>query len=250
QFGLSFTPGGLLFPYQLGICDAFMEAGFLTPEVPIAGSSAGALTTVVVGAGLDLREVLEETEALCEDCRTGGTRGRLRSVLVASLAKMLPEDVHERLNARAAPASVGYTALLPLPSGTLVSEFTSKEDVIGCLLASCHVPWWFNGSPVGRVRGQFVVDGFFGTPRGNFGAFPVPRAARTLRVSAFPSAIARIDAAHESEVIAPDLLGEGAFAADMLVMALNPGSTEQLTKLFEDGRKTGEIWLQKYGDMY
>jgi hypothetical protein len=72
--GFSFTPGGLLFPYQLGICSSLMEKGFLSENTPIAGASAGALTSVVIGCGLDIKMIMEKTELLCKDCIEGGTR--------------------------------------------------------------------------------------------------------------------------------------------------------------------------------
>jgi hypothetical protein len=72
--GFSFTPGGLLFPYQLGICSSLMEKGFLSENTPIAGASAGALTSVVIGCGLDIKMIMEKTELLCQDCIEGGTR--------------------------------------------------------------------------------------------------------------------------------------------------------------------------------
>jgi hypothetical protein len=70
-------------------------------------------------------------------------------VLKAALQEMLPDDAHTR---------IAYTVVNPLPVGTVVTEFTSKDDIIECLLGSCYVPFWFNGSATTRVRGEVVVD--------------------------------------------------------------------------------------------
>eukprot|EP00953_Heterococcus_sp_UTEX-ZZ885_P012366 7092-Heterococcus_DN1.PRE.1 len=81
-------------------------------------------------------------------------RGRLRTVLKAALQEMLPDDAHTRIAQRPAAVGVAYTVVNPLPVGTVVTEFTSKEDIIECLLGSCYVPFWFNGSATTRVRGE------------------------------------------------------------------------------------------------
>ena len=41
RLGLSFTPGGLLFPYHLGVAKCLELQGFLATDTPLAGSSAG-----------------------------------------------------------------------------------------------------------------------------------------------------------------------------------------------------------------
>jgi hypothetical protein len=79
-------------------------------------------------------------------------------VLKAALQEMLPDDAHTRIAQRPAAVGVAYTVVNPLPVGTVVTEFTSKDDIIECLLGSCYVPFWFNGSATTRVRGEVVVD--------------------------------------------------------------------------------------------
>ena len=41
RLGFSFTPGGLLFPYHLGVAKCLELQGFLAADTPLAGSSAG-----------------------------------------------------------------------------------------------------------------------------------------------------------------------------------------------------------------
>lgn len=41
KLGFSFTPGGLLFPYHLGVAKCLEREGFLAPDTPLAGASAG-----------------------------------------------------------------------------------------------------------------------------------------------------------------------------------------------------------------
>lgn len=39
------------------------------------------------------------------------------------------------------------TQALPVVRRLLVSHFEDREDLIGALLASCHVPYWLDGRP-------------------------------------------------------------------------------------------------------
>lgn len=41
KLGFSFTPGGLLFPYHLGVAKSLQRQKFLAAGTPLAGSSAG-----------------------------------------------------------------------------------------------------------------------------------------------------------------------------------------------------------------
>lgn len=41
KLGFSFTPGGLLFPFHLGVAKCLEREGFLARDTPLAGSSAG-----------------------------------------------------------------------------------------------------------------------------------------------------------------------------------------------------------------
>ena len=58
--------------------------------------------------------------------------------LPSSLRRLLPADIHERCSGK---AHVAVTTVFPRPRGLLVSEFSSRDDLIAALLTSCHIPW-------------------------------------------------------------------------------------------------------------
>ena len=147
--------------------------------------------------------------ALADDCRTGGTFGRLGHVLRDFLEENLPKDAHElargRVHVAVTPlAAAEVAAVAPTrearissekllnslaeqaaapksseasllkrsnssssflnpfalsPRALLVSDFTSREDLIEALLSSCHIPFWMTGKPTTRFRGGRAVDG-------------------------------------------------------------------------------------------
>ena len=148
--------------------------------------------------------------ALADDCRTGGTIGRLGHVLRDFLEENLPRDAHELARGKvhvavtplaaaevaavaptrqarissekllsslaeqtasaatgrsppssppASPASPFKNPFALSPRALLVSDFTSREDLIEALLSSCHIPFWMTGKPTTRFRGGRAVDG-------------------------------------------------------------------------------------------
>ena len=51
--------------------------------------------------------------------------------------------VHERILIKLRRHwQIAVTQLWPRPKGKLISDFESKEDLIACLLTSCHIPWY------------------------------------------------------------------------------------------------------------
>ncbi|CAM9461410.1 unnamed protein product [Phaeothamnion confervicola] len=273
--GFSFSPGGLLFHWPLGVAKALQDQQLLTPLTPIAGASAGALACAVLGCGIDVDAAVRAADRLCLDCRENGTRGRLRGLLADLLDDILPEDAHERLTRRPGVVGVAVTPLLPWPRGVVVDSFSSRADVLECLVASCAVPLWFSGGLAVRCRNAPTVDGFFASPWRHFGApqLPAAAAAATVRVSAFPAGLVGLapeplpwgeDAEEEGVegekgaaardkgsvgVICPRPRGEdgAAHLSALLEMALNPGDPTALEALYDDGYRTGAEWAKRHG---
>ena len=104
---------------------ALIDLDLIKPEsTPLAGASAGSLIAACVAAGLPPPEIEGACLALAEDCRTGGTRGRLGAVLKDFLYAHLPSDAH--LSARDR-VHVAVTPLTPRgPRPLLVSDFGSR----------------------------------------------------------------------------------------------------------------------------
>jgi hypothetical protein len=130
--GFSFSAGGLLFPYYIGVVGELRAAGALTPGLSrLGGASAGALIAACTSAGLSEDALLDATLRLCADCRANGTRFRLRGVLEPFLQALLPEDAHVRCSGT---AHVAVTRLLPAAGGALLGEYASKAALIDALL--------------------------------------------------------------------------------------------------------------------
>eukprot|EP00897_Mesotaenium_endlicherianum_P009335 jgi/Mesen1/842/ME000112S10989 len=233
--GFSYSAAGLLFPYHLGVTQCLIENGFIKENTPLAGSSAGAIVSAVVAAGVDMRFALEATKKLAADCREHGTAFRLGSVLRRFLEEFLPEDAHITASGR---IRVAVTQVFASPRGLLVDSFDSREDLINALITSSFVPGFLDAKPMTKFRNHFCVDG-------GISLFMPPTASdETVLVCAFPgSAFGLTDVA-----ISPDLNPENrSTMRQLFAWALDPGEDEDLEHLYEQGYRDGMTWVAQRG---
>merc|ERR1719506_1415662 len=57
-WSITFSPGGLLFPYYIGVGYELKRLGMITPTTPLAGSSAGAIVATVLACDVPEEVVL------------------------------------------------------------------------------------------------------------------------------------------------------------------------------------------------
>lgn len=176
EVGFGFSAGGLLFPYFVGVASALDDHGILTRDTKMAGSSAGSLISAFYHAGMSPEELMEGCLRVSHDCRLNGTRGRLRFVLEEVVRNMLPDDAHLHCSGK---AFIAITKIYPFQN-ELISEFESRDDLISTLLASCHVPVWFDNTLLTSHRNSLCMDG------GLTNLIPTPPVPLSIRVSCFP----------------------------------------------------------------
>ena len=144
--GLGFSGGGLLFPYYLGVIAALRAHGRLHPtgpSLPCAGSSAGSLAAALAVSGVDTSLIAQKLSEYLHDLRTRGTPGRMRPGLHRVLDSVIPPDLHEKAAGKCFISIFRLGSKLSLPRGEVVSVFHSRKDLIDALLASCHLPLYF-----------------------------------------------------------------------------------------------------------
>lgn len=228
--------GGLLFPYYIGAAFALQDLGLITPSTPLAGASAGSLIAACVAAGLPRDEVEGACLALADDCREGGTRGRLGGVLRDFLEEHLPADaavaVRDRVHVAVTPVAAAR------PRSVLVSDFASRDDLIAALLTSCHIPFWMDGTAARAFRGAPHLDG------GLTAFLPLPPGCHGVGVCCFPSAGALGGLMGEGRLIAPDAYGGSAGAPyqTLLAWAFNPAPEADLRAMAVKGEADALAW--------
>ncbi|XP_063098795.1 patatin-like phospholipase domain-containing protein 4 isoform X2 [Cavia porcellus] len=179
---LSFAACGFLGIYHLGAAAALCRHGkeLLKNVQAFAGASAGSLVaSVLLTAPGKIEECNEFTYKLAEETRRQSlgavTPGydfmaRLRS----GMESILPTNAHELAQNRL-HVSITNTKTR---QNYLVSDFSSREDLIKVLLASSFVPIYAGLRPV-EYQGQKWVDG------GLTNSLPILPVGRTVTISPF-----------------------------------------------------------------
>uniref|UniRef100_A0A1J3FHI4 Patatin n=1 Tax=Noccaea caerulescens TaxID=107243 RepID=A0A1J3FHI4_NOCCA len=230
--GFSFSAAGLLFPYHLGVAQLLIEKGYIKETTPLAGASAGAIVCAVITSGSSMREALEATKVLADDCRRNGTAFRLGAVLRDSMEKLLPDDIHIRSNGR---VRVAITQVFWRPRGLLVDQFDSKSDLINAVFTSAFIPGYLAPRPATMFRNRLCVDG------GLTLFMPPTAAAKTIRVCAFSASSFKL----KGIGISPDCNPlNRATSRQLLNWALEPAEDEILEKLFELGYADAATWAE------
>lgn len=179
---LSFAACGFLGIYHLGAMGAFLRHGdqLMGSLRVCAGASAGALVAAVMITAPDKLEPCKEfTYRFAESVR----RQRFGAVtpgfnfmltLREGMEEILPTEAHSLATDRL------HVSVTHSESGKnhIVSRFTSREDLIKALLASCFVPVYAGLKPV-EFRGQKWIDGGFTD------SLPILPVGRTITVSPF-----------------------------------------------------------------
>lgn len=240
RLGFGFSAGGLLFPYFVGVVSSLASAGIVTPSVtPLAGASAGSLIAGCFHAGLSKDKIMAACLELAFDLRKQGSYRRMGPCLQRVLEHHLPDDVHERCSGS---THIAITHMLPYARSHLVSEFTSKADVIQALLTSCHIPFYFAGTFARTFRGRYCYDG------GVTNFIPVPPDLDyAARVCCFPSkGISMAKSIH----IAPDCFDDSwadLSLSQLLQWALAPASDAILQEMMDKGAQDAAMWAQLTG---
>ena len=152
NLGVSFSPAGLLTPYHLGVAYQLSSMNFITKETSLAGSSGGALAAATSALDIDPMVSLKACCDIAEQCLELGTWGTLQQALDEKLTYILPENSAELILSRPGQTRIAYTEVFPKFKSRIISEFTSKKDLIQVLHASCNIPFYYSGYPAVRLR--------------------------------------------------------------------------------------------------
>ena len=253
KVGVSLTPGGLLLPYHVGVLEALEYNGFLTPETPLAGSSAGSIAVASSASGVSPQQSLEATIDISNRCaELGGARGRLLPLLREKLNTLVTDDNFQQVQERPGAAVVAYKELLPRNQPILQYKFSDRDDFIQAVCNSSMFPFFSTNWPAtidtSKRFPRVVVDGFFTVPRERFGApdFDMVEGVdvdRTILISCFPQDRMRIDAVLPEDCISPMSMG-GEQLERLFRIATQPSSREELTSVYEEGYQDAEKWLR------
>jgi hypothetical protein len=244
SLAFAFSPAGLLFPYYVGVAFQLKELGLIKQSSPLGGSSAGSIVAAAIACGVPERDVLAALQELLEEVRAGEG---LNPALRKQLGVLLTEDSVRR--AQEHGLTMCYVEVLPLPRRRIVTEWTSKQDLIDCICASCNWPLYFSRWPLVWCRGALCADGFFAVSRERFGCPPLP-AERVVAISALPKV--KLAAFAEEDIIQPGR-GEGRElpmdSANWFRYAMAPASDTTVDEMVELGRTHARLWVDDHSHL-
>ncbi|XP_057608023.1 omega-hydroxyceramide transacylase isoform X2 [Chionomys nivalis] len=160
---ISFSGSGFLSYYQAGAVDALRDLAprMLDTAHRFAGTSAGAVIAALVICGIEMEEylrVLNKGLAEVKKSFLGPLSPSCKMVQMMRqfLYDVLPEDAYKFATGKL------HVSLTRVTDGesVVVSEYTSKEELIEALYCSCFVPVYCGFIPP-TYRGERYIDGGF-----------------------------------------------------------------------------------------
>ena len=181
---VALTGCGWLLPFHAGVAHVLLQRQLVNERTHWAGTSAGALIAAASASGIamdtimsmasDVSHQLKQNSGRTTHGGGGGGGGGIAAGVRAAWARLsvevekgmldvLPQDAHERcagrLSVAATPLRHRLDPWLHRRDPVLISEFRSREDLVGALLCSSHIPFYVDGAYSRHWRGAWWVDG-------------------------------------------------------------------------------------------
>ncbi|XP_014385115.1 PREDICTED: patatin-like phospholipase domain-containing protein 1 isoform X2 [Myotis brandtii] len=160
---ISFSGSGFLSFYQAGAVDALRDLAprMLETAHRFAGTSAGAVIAALVICGIEMDEYLRVLNVGVAEVKKSflgplAPSCRMVQMMRQFLYQALPEDSYKAATGRLHVSLTRFTD----GESVVVSEYTSKEELIEALYCSCFVPVYCGLIPP-TYRGVRYIDGGF-----------------------------------------------------------------------------------------
>ncbi|XP_028306987.1 patatin-like phospholipase domain containing 3 [Gouania willdenowi] len=160
-WNLSFAGCGFLGIYHVGVATCLLEKApyLIRGATKLYGASAGALTASVLASQTSIAKCCEDVLEVAKEARKRNLGPlhptfNLVKVMRSGLSRDLPSDAHILASGR---LCVSLTRVSDAEN-VLVTEFSSKEELIQALICSCFIPLYSGFIPP-SYRGVRYVDG-------------------------------------------------------------------------------------------
>ncbi|KAM9327817.1 patatin-like phospholipase domain containing 3 [Pholidichthys leucotaenia] len=180
-WNLSFAGCGFLGIYHIGVASCLLEKApyLIRGATRLYGASAGALTASVLASRAPIAKCCEDVIEVAKEARKRSLGPlhpafNLIKVMRSGLYRNLPSDAHTVASGQ---LCVSLTRVSD-GENVLVSEFSSKEELIQALICSCFIPVYCGLIPP-SFRGVRYVDG------GISDNLPLSELKNTITISPF-----------------------------------------------------------------
>lgn len=153
-----FQGGGQYFFWMMGIIKYLNN--FDLSKIKVVGASAGALSAVLMACHIDVEKALDLALQLCDKHRVWDRRLKFIGVWGGLVEEWLDALLPE--NAAGLCSHKVYIIVSQLfRTRKIVSTFSGKQELIGCLMASIHIPFLLDYHPFRWFDGWLCYDGCF-----------------------------------------------------------------------------------------
>jgi len=153
--------GAIYFYWQAGVVTYLRENGYDLGKVTVSGASAGALTAAMTATNVDFYKATQYALGLADSLglwdRPSGLLGVWGPMVLEWLEAMLPENATQLAHEHDLTLVVTQ---MPRFQKDRVQSFQSRQDLIACLQASIHIPWFMDGNATIPFRNKHCIDGF------------------------------------------------------------------------------------------
>jgi patatin-like phospholipase domain-containing protein 2 len=165
KLNASFAGCGFIGIYHVGACSCLLEHAPHLLQDRVSGTSAGALVSLALVAGIPLPEMAERVLRIASVIRQRtlgplSPTADLAKLMYQELDEALPDDIAERASGR---MHVALTRVHDMTS-MVVSQYDTKEDVIQVILGASFIPYISGWIPP-KYKGVRVIDGVFSNNR-------------------------------------------------------------------------------------
>ncbi|RVE71374.1 hypothetical protein OJAV_G00051050 [Oryzias javanicus] len=161
EWSISFAGCGFMGIYYAGVSSCILERfpGFIQNAKRIYGASAGSLMAAILTLGVPLDKCCADLMHMAREARKHKLGPlhpayNLLQLVQDCLLRSLPEDAHVQASGK---LCVSLTRVSD-GKNLLVSQFSSREDLIQALICSCFVPLYCGVIPP-TYKGVHYVDG-------------------------------------------------------------------------------------------
>lgn len=173
---IGMSGSGLFVLYHLGVLDTLIAHNVVIPGVTVmAGASGGAIMALHTCLGLQPRHTFDHLHAMLQSCITSPTTCPLAdlhglSARVMDAMLLVAPEPWERCIGRAHvhvalvdnPPDLATDPQCPLAlrkRGWMVTNFTSRDDVVEAAAATSYIPGVLGHGCATQLRGRDVIDG-------------------------------------------------------------------------------------------
>lgn len=156
---LSFSGGGFLGIYHVGVAMAFRDFAPHIAKRKVLGTSSGALAAMCLVSDFPMDKAINNIVKMAKHCRSLSLgplhpKFNIFDIMRDDLESYMPEDAHIRSSGK---LFVTVTNALTLKS-EIIANFDSREELIDVLMASCFIPYFLGFVPP-KVKNTRYIDG-------------------------------------------------------------------------------------------